>query len=391
MNMKHNLLGIQFFLLTALIGFVCPLSFANQHQVSLENNGNQVWFTQNSQHKHDVQLRVDLFLSTTCPHCRAANHFFHQLETKKPWLSVHRYYINKDKVALDRLNDLVIAQQIKINPFAVPAIFFCDARWLGFDNTHNIEKEILKELSYCHKQIVATGLLTPMTVNAIRKAGVSEWYQSNIVGNPSWSELIVTLAGFDVLMSCSLLGFLVMFAFLFLIPKKNLRLVFGGLFLFCVGLIHYLQQVYTAFFYELIQGVRWPAVGVGLLLLGFIISCYCKKIDCLKLTCTLKGVVQGVVMLLSVALVYSYYQGCLPNYSLVFQHYLVAHTLTTERQFVYTLLYQIVYLLALALLLVIALIGSARVIKYQQVLRKLVCLVLLFSALFLIIYPLLLE
>src|SRR3990167_8779536 len=148
-----------------LIGLVSTIGFASpQHAVkqSADREG-QGWFTQDAQHKQDVQLRVDLFLSTTCPHCRAADRFFRQLETKKAWLAVHRYYINEDKVGLDRLNDLVIAQKIKITPFAVPAIFFCDARWLGFDSANKTGKEILNGLTYCHNQLIATGKLTPMT------------------------------------------------------------------------------------------------------------------------------------------------------------------------------------------------------------------------------------
>lgn len=390
MKIKHNLFGIWFLLFGACICLVSSLSFANQQHIVKQSTDNQAWFAQNLHHKQDVQLRVDLFLSTTCPHCLAADQFFHKLETKKTWLLVHRYYVNKDKIALDRLNDLVQSQQIKINPFAVPAIFFCNARWLGFDDAQSAGAEIVKGLNYCHKQISRTGKLTPMTVNAIRKNGVSEWYESNITKNQSLQVLIPALAVLDALMPCSLFGFVVMFSFLFVIPKGNLRVVFSGLFLFCVGMIHYLQQVHTALFYEIIRDVNGAMIVSGLLLLGLLLSSYRKKHANLQLNCTLKGIALGCVAVLTVAGVYSYNQECVPNYALVFQQHLATQSLPLQQQFLYILLYQIIYLLILAFLLFIALAGSAR-IKYQQVLQKIVCLVLLFSAVFLIIYPVLLE
>ena len=177
-----------------MLCLLSPLGVASHSHLAKQNVANQAWFTQDPYHKENIQLRVDLFLSSTCPHCLAANQFFHQLESKKKWLSVHRYYVNQDKAALDRFNDLIQAQQITINAFAVPAIFFCDSRWLGFDNENNSGHQLLKSLNYCHQQLVASGKLTPTTVNAIRKSGVSEWYESNIVNSSSWVELIVSLA-----------------------------------------------------------------------------------------------------------------------------------------------------------------------------------------------------
>ena len=367
MKIQYNLLGIRFLLLGALLAMTCSLGFANQGDVAPQNTDNQAWLTQASHHKQDVQLRVDLFLSSTCPHCHAADKFFHHLEAKKPWISVHRYYINKDKTALDHLNQLVQAQKITINPFAVPAIFFCNSRWLGFDSAEGAGAELEKNLTYCRDQITKTGKLTPMTVNALRKNAVSDWYESNIVDNPSWSVLIPTLAGFEVLMTCSFFGFLVVFAFGYLISRRSLRVVLIGLFLSVIGLIHYLQQAHTGFFYEMLHQGQWPIAAVGVLLFGLIIFCYRDKGFFLQSHGSLKTIVAVGVAVLTVAGVYAYSQGCIPNYSLVFQRHVVIKAESTSQQFFYILLYQLMYLTYFALMLVIALAGCGRIRKYQAI------------------------
>ncbi|WP_026069530.1 thioredoxin domain-containing protein [Legionella tunisiensis] len=78
------------------------------------------WFSQNQ--NKQVKLRVDLFLSSLCPHCKKADEFFRTLEAKTPWIEVHRYIVNEDKAALEFFNQRL--QQQHVDSFAMPAIFF---------------------------------------------------------------------------------------------------------------------------------------------------------------------------------------------------------------------------------------------------------------------------
>lgn len=94
-------------------------------------------------------IQVDLFMSSTCPHCHKASEFFDALQKQIPWLVVHKHVINLDKSALTlfaaRLKD------IGSNNFAVPAMFFCKQYWVGFDTDKTTGKKLTAALQRCFR------------------------------------------------------------------------------------------------------------------------------------------------------------------------------------------------------------------------------------------------
>ena len=335
--------------------------------------------------KQQNKLQVDLFLSTTCPHCFAANQFFYHLESKKPWLSVHRHFINKDKEALEQLNTLVKAQHISVNPFAVPAIFFCNTRWLGFDNEMVAGKAIEKGLNYCHTQVMKTGRLSAATVKTIHQWAISSWYEKNIEGHPSWGTLIITFAALDALLPCSLMSLLVMLSFLLLSPSGKVRFGLTLLFLVSVVLLHTLQQQFPLLFSQWVFVLQWPMVGLGLLLLGLTLLYYKKKWT-LKSLSPLSTILLACVVIVTVLAIYSL-RNCVPNFALVFQSYLTKHTQTALQALSYIVLYQVIYALILGFLLFVMLLGCSWRDKYSLFFQRLAWGILLVAAGFLISYP----
>ena len=344
------------------------------------------WVQHNPEDKQQIQIKVDLFLSTTCPHCLAANQFFHHLESKKPWLSVHRHFINKDKKALEQLNTLVQAQHISVNPFAVPAIFFCNTRWLGFDNEMVAGKAIEKGLNYCYTQVEKTGQLSAATVKTVHQWAISSWYEKNIEGHPAWGTLIITLAALDALLPCSLISLLVMLSFLLLSPPGKVRFGLSLLFLVSVVLLHTLQQLFPLLFSQWVFVLQWPMVGLGLLLLGLALLHYKNKWR-LKSLSPLQTILLACIVLLTVLAVYSL-RNCVPNFALVFQSYLTKQAQTALQALGYIVLYQVIYALILGFLLVVALIGCSWRDKYSRFFKRLAWGILLVAAGFLIGHPL---
>jgi hypothetical protein len=99
---------------------------------------------------NQATVNVDLFLVSTIASSQNVRTYFDKLAQQNPWIVLHTYVIDKDKVALQRFYKRLKLQH-KID-FSTPAFFFCDAHWIGFDQTKRGEKLILQGLKRCQQQ-----------------------------------------------------------------------------------------------------------------------------------------------------------------------------------------------------------------------------------------------
>lgn len=337
------------------------------------------WFSQDQ--NKQVKLRVDLFLSSLCPHCHKADEFFRTLESKKPWLEVHRYVINEDKAALEFLNQRL--QQQQVDSFAMPAIFFCDSRWVGFDDEGKTGRELLKALNYCHQQIVERGQLTALTRNLLKQWATANWYDMSIYYRPSAVIFVPMMALTDALNPCAIFCILALFAFLWLTPTQSAQLGLGILFIVTVGIVHFLQQVYITAFYQAWTWLFIPVALLGLGLLVYVGSNYFKG-------GTEKPIyITAILIVLTATVIQAYQQTCIPNFALVFEQWRAAQLVTSTKLALYEFSYQIVYLLPLfALMIVFSFLGRSKSLeKRRLVVTQIAWIILAIIGGFFIFYP----
>lgn len=83
---------------------------------------------------------------------------------------------------------------------------------------------------------------------------------------------------YDALNPCSLFVILSLIAFLWIAPTRQLRLAVGFLFILTIGVTHYLQQAFNAFFFQWNYVLRIPVLFIGLALLAYTLG-YFKTLD----------------------------------------------------------------------------------------------------------------
>ncbi|MDI9817734.1 MULTISPECIES: hypothetical protein [unclassified Legionella] len=336
------------------------------------------WFTQ--QQDREIKIRVDLFLSSTCPHCHKADEFFHQLEPQMPWLDVHRHMINQDKEALALFSKYLKQQQA--GDFIVPSIFFCDSRWTGFTEAQTSGKQLLRGLNYCYEQISTTGDLNPETIKVLRQWANANWLETSLTFQPSAVPFLLMTAITDGLNPCSLFGVLALFSFVWLGGKRSSQLAIGIVFIIVAGLVHYIQQVHAPFFYQYLHWLRVPGILAGLALLAYLFKG------------SLKGFKKPLLIILTLAsfsaiILQAYQQICMPNFALVFEQWLSGQQFSMFKIVAFQITYQVVYLLPLLILILILIFlkDYGRLKKHQTLLTKTAQLSLAVIALFLIFYP----
>lgn len=297
----------------------------------------------------NTSISLDLFLTTSCPHCQKADAFFSEQERELPWLKIRRFYIDQDKAALLRLRDRI--QKDHSQNFSVPAFIFCQSHWIGFSHHQDSGRILLDALTYCRNQIHQEGKLTLGTVNVLRKWSVANRFNIDAPTAKSPVKFVFTSALLDGFTPCSLFVFAVFMAFLWLYARsRHQQLYVGMISILSLGVVHFLNFSYFTQFYYFIPQLRYPAAVLGVVLLYFI-SLYFRKT-------VLKGEPASLLMSvflipLTLFVVFMYQQNCAMEVGLIFQQWLNHQHLSQFRMISYQLFYHLFYLLPYIIIMIL--------------------------------------
>ena len=296
-----------------------------------------------------VSINVDLFLSSTCPHCHKADEFFKEIEPANPWLHVQRHVINQDKDALVLFNQFLTQQNA--NDFAVPSIFFCDSRWVGFVSAETTGKDLLNGLHYCKQQIEKKGKLDSASVSVIKRWANANLFNASIDEKPTILQYLITVVFLDTATPCSAFVIFSLLSILFIQQSKKNQFFSGCLFIFAIILVHYLQQTHTNFFFQILPWYRIIAFVVALVSLYLVREYYNKHV--------FKPNQLFLWIFFFAVTVYAYQQTCLMNWSYIFQQWLTNQQLATGQELALQLIYQILYALPMIVTLLVYLLVSS--------------------------------
>jgi glutaredoxin len=347
--------------------------------VTIAWTNNTPWFSRGENNL--IRLRVDLFLSSNCPYCKKADAFFHELEKQTPWIEVHRYIINEDKTALDQFHQEL--QQQHDDKYTVPAIFFCDSHWIGFDKAETTGALLLQRLQYCQQQITRTGYLDAATINNLRQWAHASSIKLMMGRSFPTALFIPAIALSDAFYSCSMFALFALVAFLWFQQKRTAQLSLGFLFLVVLGIVHSIQLRHSDFLYhyQTLYCLRILAVIIGLGLIAYVLMSYAKR--------AFHGIALAVLIILTALILQTYQQRCVPNFALIFEQWLKSQNFSLTKTIIYQFIYQVIYLLPLALLvLCYAFLGKDnRWERFRGLLTWAAWSMLLIIGGFLILYP----
>lgn len=292
--------------------------------------------------KKQVSLRVDLFLSSTCAYCEKASQFFKSIEPQNPWLDIHRYVINDDKAALQTYHSLL--KQQNLDDFMVPAVFFCNTRWVGFADAEKSGKKLLENMNYCRQQIAEKGYLSSTTEQVLKQTSNASWYENSMVAKPGALALLTTMALFDAFNPGAMVLIVTLFSLVVIQKRRDLQIGTIILFLMGVAVAHYMQQAFTATFYQLVAMFRSPAALVGLGLLAYLYFIRSENRSSKK---SLSAIFCLILVFLAGLAIQTYQQMHMTNFSLIFQQWIVTQGFTPLAQHLYDMAYQLLYVLAI--------------------------------------------
>ena len=349
--------------------FLCATSFAH------EASSQPAWYSWDSQHQQ-VTLRLELYVTSACPHCHKADQFFYTLEQQYPWLEVHRYFIDQDKLALKQFYGRV--QALHENNFALPAMFFCQTHWVGFKSKDNSGRILSRNLEYCRnslqkQQIISTQALLKLQQQAVANQMINFSYKH---ANDLSAVILASLL--DAFSPCNWFFIIAFLAFLWLHPWEfRQELILGISLCLILVVIHFIQGHYT---YLVNSGsILWRICNV---IMGFLLCNMVAKQHNARYAAMLTA-------LAGMVLIYLNQQSCQYNLLYMFEQSLSLQPLAQSVRIAYECLYQFCYVIPLLVVLLIWMLlhrcaFAKRLLPRYEILAR---AFLLCTGVLLIIYP----
>ncbi|HAF87905.1 MAG: hypothetical protein CMF38_03595 [Legionellaceae bacterium] len=335
------------------------------------------WFQSHS--NQPITLNAYLFMTSKCSYCKQADAFLENFAKTHAWLKVHRYVIDKQDVAMYRFHDF-LQTQVDKEDFAIPSIFFCQARWKGFNGMESVY-QLSNILRYCHQQLEKDNMLTAQTKQTIAQHIAASWWERNLHDQSSLGRALIKLSFLDTFSLPSMLAVLFLLVCFSLSMQRTMAWSYYLIFCGAIFIPYYLQQTFPGIFYTFFTNLRVFSFIWGVIVSLSIVSLMLKS----RLY---HPIISTVVLFITLLILQSYAQTATPNFGMIFSQWLLTHQYTMRQVALFNVFYQGLHLLFLTIIWLF-MVKISRILsrRYQLMLKQFARLYLLIIGLTFMMYP----
>jgi glutaredoxin len=385
------------FLLVALLHAALPASASGEE---LD------WYGEDAAGAPVVELHF--FTARGCPHCARARDFLEDFARQAPWLRIHEYELTGG----DRNRELYarLAERVGGEARYVPAFFFCETSQVGFADTEPPGGELREALEACHRALVAGRRpAAPPGGDALTVPLLGR-----VDSRTSLPLFTLVIAGLDGFNPCAFFVLLVLLSLLVHSRSRGRIFLVGGIFVLFSGLFYlaFMAAWLNAFLLlgelALVTGAAGllavamgavnlkdffrPGRGPSLSIPESARPGLFRRMRRLAAADRPAPVIAGTIVLAAAA--NSYELLCTAGFPLVFTRVLTLHELSTAERYLYLALYNALYVLPLAAVVVVfaVTLGSRKLSEAEgRALKLLSGLMLLGLGAVLVVAPALLQ
>ena len=198
------------------------------------------------------RVLLHFFWSDRCSHCLEAKPVVERLAAEHDWLTLRAYQINGHPAHIRRYVEM--AARLGREARSVPAFFFCDTLRTGFTSGPAGETELLDALQRCRR---GEPVEAPPTL-FIGGQDTADW---------SLPLLTVTLAALDAFNPCAFFVLLFLLSLLVHLKSRARMALVGGLFVVTSGLLYFLFMAAWLNLFLLAGELRAVTIAAGVLAL----------------------------------------------------------------------------------------------------------------------------
>ena len=333
----------------------------------VEAAGKGEWYRITAQ--GELRISLHFFWSEHCPHCIAARPQVEAYAAQHPWLELHSYEVSASQENLRRYRTM--AASVGEEARSVPAFLYCGGVRSGFDGEQG-GKPLFEGIEVCRDSLLAgEGMVGPM---------VGELPLGLTRDETSLFTLTVAIAALDAFNPCAFFVLLFLLGMMSHAKGRTRMMMVGATFVLISGLLYFLfMSAWLNLF--LLMGMMRPVTIVAALLALFAATLNIKDAmrpgeglslsipdgkkprlfrrmrELLKLQGT-PGLLLATIVLALMA--NSYELLCTSGLPMVYTRILTLEALPTPSYYLYLLLYNLVYVIPLALIVLLFSAGVAR-------------------------------
>jgi len=361
------------------------------------------------------KVTIYFFWGRGCPHCSKEKIFLEKLRQKYPTLVIKDY-----EVWYNRENASFFARILRtsdIKTVSVPSTVIDGKIFIGF--TERIGKGIEDSVIYCIKQGCTDA---SEIINKISEQGLEEGQKIitlPLFGKIDTSEIslpvfTIIIGGLDSFNPCAFFVLLFLLGLLIHARSKKTMFLIGGIFVFFSGFVYFLFMAAWLNIFLIVGQLAIITTTAGIIALtvaainikdffffkrgvSLVIperskpELYEKMRNLLK-SRTISTMITGTIILAITANAYELL--CTVGFPMVYTRVLTLHKLTTLQYYLYLILYNVIYVIPLAAIVIIITVtlGARKLTEWQGRKLKLVSgLMMLFLGIILLINPSLLN
>ena len=204
----------------------------------------------------DGARRVHLyfFWSEACPHCQAAHPFVSALAQQRPWVIVHALEVSRSRANARQFEALAAALGQPVE--GVPTFIFCGRMEVGWQDEATSGEQLLAGLDACRTGSAAVAPAAPNVV----KLPLLGTVDPAVLSLPLFTLVI---AGLDAFNPCAF--FVLLFLLSLLAHQKNQRrmLLVGAVFVATSGLMYFAFMAAWLNVFQLLGTLGWITLLAG--------------------------------------------------------------------------------------------------------------------------------
>jgi hypothetical protein len=337
-----------------------------------------------------VRVHLYFFWSETCPHCLKARPFVEAIPTERPWVILHSLEVARHPENVRRFVDL--AASLGQTAEGVPTLIACGVMDVGWDHAATTGAALVRRLDECRTQAeqgTMPAAATPAPAKRVRVPVLGEIDADSL----SLPVFTLVLAGLDAFNPCAF--FVLLFLLSLLAHQKNRRRmsVIGGIFVLTSGLMYFAFMAAWLNVFQLLGALAWITLAAGLLAIvvgainikdffaferGVTLSIpESRKPDIYRrarmiLNADNLPALLGATVVLAVAANF-YELLCTAGFPMIYTRLLTLGDLTAGARYGYLALYNLIYVLPMALIVIafVRTLGSRRLTEREGRLLKL--------------------
>ncbi|WP_025822884.1 TlpA family protein disulfide reductase [Shewanella marina] len=385
-----------FAMLMLLVSTAQAATFDSQH----------LWSTDN---QAAPQVKLYFFWSETCPHCAKAHPFIDDLAVKYPWVSLYSEKVTEDG-AFDRLQVLANATNQAVT--SVPFVAVCGQAIIGYSSAEVTGKYIEDSLLQCYQQLggkldshqqqradsssnldkplalfstcsgedgdAPCGSSEPANITPVKTVQPIEVPLIGAVAPEKMSLplLTVVLAGVDAFNPCAFFVLLFLLSIMVNAKSRGRMLLVGGIFVFFSGFIYF---IFMSAWLNIFQLLGAGSSGGTIILVAGLLALVAgtlnlkdfffskgkvtlsmstenrtsliKRMGKLSSASNLPTMIVGTTILAILANTYELL--CTAGFPMIYTSVLSMHELPVFERYMYLVMYNIVYVIPLATIVII--------------------------------------